>query len=194
MWIIGAINQSKSKLVKARTMLFSFLIFTFGCIFYANVCESRFNFNEFLSNRIANIMKPISYPKPTYDGCKQDPSKCPIGTFCYVPSVDCGFYPPSCNGICTPDTPKPPTTFDGCKEDPSICSLGNFCLVPVNCKYFPTAPPCRGVCTPGCQKPENCQSEEKCEIPPTMDYGYFFPLQILKRYTNTTFAIFCHFV
>ena len=174
MWIIGAINQSKSKLVKARTMLFTFLILAF--IFNTNVCES--------------------FQKPIISGCKQDPSKCPTGTFCYVPpSVDCEFYPLSCNGICTPDTQKPKTTFDGCKEDPSICSMGNFCLVPGNCKYFPTDPSCRGVCTPGCQKPENCQSEEKCEIPPTMDYGYFFPLQILQYsiYNNTICAFFCHF-
>ena len=88
-------------------MLFAFLILVFGCIFNTNVCESRIDVST---------------------GCKEDPSKCPIGTFCYVPRIDCGFYPPSCNGICKP----------------------------------------------GCQKPEHCQSEEKCFIPPKMGIGYFF--------------------
>ena len=61
---------------------------------------------DFLSNAMYNIMRPITHTKPTYNGCKQNPSKCPKGTFCYVPSVDCGFHPPSCNGICTPDTQR----------------------------------------------------------------------------------------
>ena len=65
-WIIVAINQSESKLVKARTMLFTFLILAFGYIFNVDVCESKFDMKEFLSNPMASIMKPITYPKSTY--------------------------------------------------------------------------------------------------------------------------------
>ena len=92
-------------------MLSTFLILVFGCIFNTNVCESRIDVSK---------------------GCIWNPSKCPIGTFCYVPPMDCGFYPPSCHGICQP----------------------------------------------GCQKPEHCQSEETCFIPPNAGIGYFFFLQI----------------
>ena len=106
-WIIDAINQSEFKLVRARTMLSTFLILVFGFIFNINVCESRIDVSK---------------------GCIWNPSKCPIGTFCYVPPMDCGFYPPSCHGICQP----------------------------------------------GCQKPEHCQSEETCFIPPNAGIGYLF--------------------
>ena len=105
--LIDAINQSEFKLVRARTMLSTFLILAFGFIFNINVCESRIDVSK---------------------GCIWNPSKCPIGTFCYVPPMDCGFYPPSCHGICQP----------------------------------------------GCQKPEHCQSEETCFIPPNAGIGYFF--------------------
>ena len=47
-------------------MLFTFLILAFGYIFNADVCESKFNMKEFLSNPMASIMKPITYPKSTY--------------------------------------------------------------------------------------------------------------------------------
>ena len=99
-----------------QTMLFTFLILVFGGILNITVCESKID-----------TSKPW---KPIISGCIQDPTKCPIGTFCYVPREDCGFYPPSCNGICRPK--------------------------------------------PGCQKPEHCESEEKCFIPPNMKIGYFF--------------------
>ena len=100
-WIIDAINQSESKLVKAITMLSTFLILVFGCIFNTNVCESRIDVST---------------------ECKEDPSKCPIGTFCYVPRMDCGFYPPSCHGICQPGCQKP----EHCQSDETCFILPNF--------------------------------------------------------------------
>ena len=87
-WIIGAINQSQSKLVKAKTMLFTFLILVFGCIFNANICESNIDFNKNLSGNPLNYLFPN--PKTSCPG--EDLPCSGLGQCDYTTGLcDCNF-------------------------------------------------------------------------------------------------------